>query len=131
MMGQPIQQSAGKQLRAKDLGPFIKGQVRGYDDGAALVTLGYDLEEQFHARFTQWHKAEFVNDQQVLARQLLLQSLQSPLILSLNQIMDQGCRRCEAYLQSSLTSSQSQPQSDVGLPVPDGPRAMMFSLRST
>jgi putative transposase len=45
VMGQTIQQSACKPFGAKDFGPLIEGQVWGYDDGPALVALGYDLEE--------------------------------------------------------------------------------------
>ena len=97
-MGQTIQQCACEPFGTKDLRPFIEGQVRGYDDGSPFITLGYDLEEQFRARFTERHKAQLINDQEVLAGQLLLKALQSPLILSLDQIMDQGCRCCEAYL---------------------------------
>ena len=69
VMGQAIQQCACQPLGAKDLGPLLEGQVRGNDDGPAFVALGYDFKEQFRARFAERHKAQLVNDQQVLAGQ--------------------------------------------------------------
>ena len=53
MMGQPIEESAGKAFFAKGGGPLIEGQVRGDDRRAPLVTLAYQLKEQFGARYAQ------------------------------------------------------------------------------
>ncbi len=65
VMGEPVQQRPGQPLRAEDLGPFVEGQVGGHQDGAPLVALAEDLEEQFRARAGQGYEAEFVDDQQV------------------------------------------------------------------
>jgi hypothetical protein len=77
--------------------------------------LGHDLEEQFRARFTERHKAQLINDQEVLAGQLLLKALQPSLVLRLDQVMHQCGSRCEAHLQPLLTRSQPKSQSDVRL----------------
>jgi len=45
MMGEPVEQSAGQALRAKDLCPFVKRQVAGDQSGAAFVALRDQLEE--------------------------------------------------------------------------------------
>ena len=109
--GRTIQQRAGQAFRTKDFGPFIKGQVRGHDDGAPFVALGYNSKEQFRARFAEGHKAQLVDDQQILAGQLFLKALQPALILSLYQIVHQcRCRR-EADFQPSLARSQPKPLS--------------------
>ena len=49
MVGETVQQRAGAAFRAKHLGPLIERQVGGDQDGAALVALAEDLEEQFRS----------------------------------------------------------------------------------
>ena len=44
---QPVQQGSGEAFRAEGLGPFVEGQVGGHYDGAPLVALAEDLEDQF------------------------------------------------------------------------------------
>ena len=39
VVGQAVEQRAGEPLGAEHLGPFVEGQVRGHQGGAALVTL--------------------------------------------------------------------------------------------
>ena len=81
--------------------------------------MGYDFKEQFRARFAEGHKAQFVNDQQVLACQLFLKALQSPLILGFNQVMDQCCRRCEANLEADIMGSDLLHADDTPIRVLD------------
>ena len=47
VVGEAVQQRAGQSLRSEHLGPLVEGQVGGHQDGAALVALAEDLEEQF------------------------------------------------------------------------------------
>ena len=47
MVGEAVQQCSGEPFRAKDLGPLVEGKVGGHQDGATLVALAEDLEEQF------------------------------------------------------------------------------------
>ena len=47
VVGEPVQQRAGEALRTKQFGPFAEGEVGGDQDGAPLVALAEDLEEQF------------------------------------------------------------------------------------
>ncbi len=49
-MGEPIQQRAGEAFRAKDFRPLVERGIGGYEDGAPLVALAEDLEEQFRPR---------------------------------------------------------------------------------
>ena len=73
MVGEPVQQRAGEALRAEDLGPFVEGQIGGHHDGAPLVALAEDLEEEFRAGGGQGDEAQFVDDQQVELGQIPLQ----------------------------------------------------------
>ena len=47
VVGEPVQQRAGEALRTKQFSPFVEGEVGGDQDGAPLVALAEDLEEQF------------------------------------------------------------------------------------
>ena len=73
---QPFQQRSGEPFRAEDLGPFVEGQVGGHQDGAPLVALAEDLEEQFRPGPGQWDEAQFVDDQQIRTGKLTLQAEQ-------------------------------------------------------
>ena len=55
----------GEALRAEDLGPFVEGQIGGDHDGAPLVALAEEPEEQLGRGAEQGHKTQFVYDQQV------------------------------------------------------------------
>ena len=51
VMGEPVQQRPGEALRSEDLGPFVERQVGGDQDGASLVALAEDLEQQYRPRW--------------------------------------------------------------------------------
>ena len=72
VVGEAVQQRAGQPLRTEDFGPFVERQVGGDQDGASLVALAEDLEQQFRPGRGQGHEAQFVDDQQVEPRQLSL-----------------------------------------------------------
>ena len=72
VVGETVQQRSGQALRPEHLGPFVEGQVGGDQDGAPLVALAEDLEEEFRAGGGQGDEAQFVDDQQVQARALSL-----------------------------------------------------------
>ena len=67
-MGEPVQQCPGEALRTEDLGPFVEWQVGGDQDGAPLVALAEDLEEQIRPG-----GGHFVDEQQAEAGQLPLE----------------------------------------------------------
>ena len=84
MMGEPVEQSAGQAFGAEDLGPLLKRQIAGDQRGAAFVALAEDLEQQLGAGFRQRHEAQFIDDEQLVGGQLLLESSQIFLIASLD-----------------------------------------------
>ena len=73
---QPVQQRSGEPFRAEDLDPLVEGQVGGHHDGAPLVALAEDLEEQFRPGPGQGHEAQFFDDQQIRTGKLTLQAEQ-------------------------------------------------------
>ncbi len=72
VVGETVQQRAGEAFRAKYFGPLIEGKVGGDQDGAPLLALAEDLEEQFRSGGGQRDDTQLVDDQQVQARQLSL-----------------------------------------------------------
>ena len=115
MVGEAVQQCPGEPFRAKDLGPLVEGQVGGHQDGASLVALAEDLEEQFRAGGGQRHEAQLVDDEQIEAGQLPLQVEQSAVVPGLHEFVDQGRGGGETHRHSPLAGSQAQSQGDVGL----------------
>lgn len=63
MVREAVEQRTSQSLAAEDARPFVKGQIRSDDGGAAFVTLREGLEEQFGSCRRQRHVAELVNDQ--------------------------------------------------------------------
>ena len=80
VVGQAVQQCAGETLRPEDFRPLVEGQVGGDQDGAPLVALAEDLEEEFRAGGGQGHEAQLVDDQQPEAGQLPLEVEQSAVV---------------------------------------------------
>ena len=115
MVGEPVQQCAGQTFRAEYPGPFVERQVGGHQSGAALVTLAEHLEQQFGAGFTERNKAGFVDDQQAVFSQLLLEAQQAFLVSGLHQLVNQGGGRGEAHREPLLAGCQTKAESDMGL----------------
>ena len=84
--GEAVRQRAGEGFRAEGPGPLAEGQVGGHQDGAPLIALAEDLEEQFRAGGGERHEAQFVGDQQVEPGELPLQIEQAPLIPGLHPL---------------------------------------------
>ena len=80
VVGEPVQQRAGEAFRTEHLGPLIERQVGGDQDGAPLVALAEDLEEEFRSGGGQGDEAQFVDDQQSEAGQIPLEVEQPPLM---------------------------------------------------
>ena len=115
MVGDAVEQGAGEPLGAEDLGPFVEGQVAGDQRRGAFVALADGLEEQLGAGLRQRHIAQFVDDQQFIGGQLLLEAQQVLFVAGLDQFADQRGGGDEANAMAALTSGQTQRQGDVRL----------------
>ena len=71
VVDEAVQQGLGESLRPEDLGPFVAGKVGGDQDGAALVALAEDLEEQLRPGGGQGDESQLVDDQLVQAGKVL------------------------------------------------------------
>src|SRR5262245_66464793 len=66
VVGQAIEQRAGQSLGSEHASPLVERQIGGDNDGAALVTLAEDLEQELRAGCRQRDTAEFIDDQQLV-----------------------------------------------------------------
>ena len=82
---------------------------------AAFVALAEHLEEQFGAGLGQRHEAQFIDDEQFVAGDLLLEAEQLLLVAGLDQLADQGGGGGEAHAMAALAGSQAESQGDVRL----------------
>jgi len=114
-MGQPVEQGASKALVAEGGGPFVEGQVRSDDGGAAFVPLADQLKQQLGARLGERHEAEFIDDQELDGRQLLLQAQQTPLVPGLDHLMHDGRRGDETGLDPVLAGGEPKGDGDMRL----------------
>ena len=117
VVGEPVQQRSGEPFRAEDLGPLIEGQIGGDQDGAPLVALAEDLEEEFRSGGGQGDEAQFVDDQQVQAGQLALQVEQASFVPGLHQLMHQGGGGGEAHGQSPQAGQERAPHHPGSAPM--------------
>src|SRR3546814_15998920 len=87
------------------------------------LTLGDQLEQQFGAGLGERHKAQFVDDEQLVSGHLLLEAQKTALVAGLHHFADQRCRGGEAHRQSFLACCKSEPQRYVRLSVACWPQS--------
>ncbi len=102
MVGQAVEKRAGEALIAERRGPLVEGQVRGDDRGAAFVALADQLEQEFRPGARQRHEAQFIDDQQLIGGERLLQAQQALLVLRLDHLVHDGGGRGEAGLHAAV-----------------------------
>jgi hypothetical protein len=106
-MREAVEERAGEPLGAEHGRPLFERQIARDQRPASLVALAEDLEQQFGPGRREWHIAEFVDDQQLVAG--VMKPTDRP------------------FWQAAKPS----PSAMWLLPVPLLPTAMMFSRRST
>ncbi|EJU11798.1 hypothetical protein LH128_17032 [Sphingomonas sp. LH128] len=70
-MGEPVEQRGGHLGIAEHLCPFAEAEVGGDDDAGALVELAEQVEQQRSARGAERQIPQFVEDDEVEAKQAL------------------------------------------------------------
>jgi hypothetical protein len=62
-MSEPVKQGTGESLGAKDLGPFLEGQVGGKHETMMLIGPADDFKEQFGSGFGERNVSQFIDHQ--------------------------------------------------------------------
>ena len=96
-MGEPVQPGSGQAFGAEDFGPLFKGQVRGDQEADTLIGTADHIEEELGPGLGEGHEAQFVEDDQVLAFQLLDESVKGSLLSALQKMGDQAGDGEESY----------------------------------
>ena len=76
-MCEPIQEGAGETFGAKDLGPLLEGEVGGEHEALLLVRSTDHLEEEFGAGLGEGHISQLIEEQEMKALQLFVETLES------------------------------------------------------
>ena len=114
VVGEAVEESAGKPLGAEHLGPFVEGQIGGDQGRAPLVALAEHLEQQLGAGLRQRHEAEFVDDQKLVGGELLLEPQQLLVIAGLDEFVDQRGGGDEADREALLAGRQAETEGRCG-----------------
>lgn len=88
-MGQSVQQRARQAFAAHHFGPLFEWQIRRDDHARSLVGPADHIKEQFGSRLGKGHVAQFVEDQQVVAFELSLETLEPALFTLFEELGDQ------------------------------------------
>ena len=89
LVSDAIQQAGGESLIAKKLSPLPKRQIGGENDGDALMQGRTELKKQLCARRRKGDIAQFVEDDELVAKRLIEKTCQSLLILSLMEFVNE------------------------------------------
>ena len=107
MVGDAVEERASEAFAGEHRGPFLEGQVGGYDGGAVLVAPAEDVEQELAAGLREGHVSELVDDQQADLGELVLEAEQPLLVARLDQFMDQIGGRGEAHAEALLADSMT------------------------
>jgi hypothetical protein len=87
-----IKQSASESFRAEDLCPFFERQIAGDHQAVVFIGLADDLEEQLCAGLGEWNIAQLIQNEQMKALQLFVQTLKASFFPAFQQLGYQcGC----------------------------------------
>src|SRR5215831_15835254 len=132
-MGGAEPRAAARAWRAPRIFPAVSTVASSLPVGltcGAVVACSVTLAEELRAGCRQRYIAEFVDDQQLVGRQLTLEAEQSLLVSGLDQLVDHSGRGSEADRQTFLTGGEPQSESNVRLPgaaVADSDRILLAS----
>ena len=85
-VSEPVKQGAGEPLGAKDLGPFLEGQVGGHHEAVMFIGPADDLKEQFGSRLRERNVSQFIDDQEMESLKLFVQPLQSFFLTAFHEL---------------------------------------------
>lgn len=86
-MGEPVQQSHGELLVAKDSNPFAESKVGGDQRGFAFVAFGKQVEEKLSTDPIKRDKAKLIDNQELDSEQLAAQGEQVSAVAGLDKLL--------------------------------------------
>jgi hypothetical protein len=127
-VSEPVKQCTGESLGAKDLGPFLEGQVGGYHEAVMLIGPANDFEEQLGPGLGERDISQFIDDQEMESLELFMQSLKPFFLPALHELSDQigGC--IESNVSSLSTRRKRQGTDQMRFTGSGVPMSNTFSL---
>ena len=112
MVGEPVEQCAREPFGAEQLGPFLEGEIAGHKSRSAFVSLAEGLEEQFGTGLGQRHEAQFIDDENLVAGQKLLEAQKMLFVArsKVSRVLTTGnfaCRMRRSVARRSRSSNSS------------------------
>jgi hypothetical protein len=125
-VGEAVEQGAGETLGAEDLGPVLKGEIGGNHQTLAFVSAADYLEEEFCPCLGKRHVPQFVQHEELLAFQLLLESLERPVFSALQELSDQPVTVEKRTRCPCMQAENARAHARCVLPVPLLPISAIF-----
>jgi hypothetical protein len=113
VMGQAIQQGSREGGVAEHLHPVAELEIGGDDESQARVQAGAELEQQLRPVGREGDEAQLIQDDELVSARLGDEALDLVLILSRQQVVDQGGGVVEADAMALTTSTHGQRRGDV------------------
>jgi hypothetical protein len=113
-VSEPVQQGPGESFGAKDLGPFLEGQVGGHQEAVMLIGPADHLKEQFGSGLGEGNISEFINDQEMESLELFEQSLESFFFPAFYELSHKVGGGIEANASALGTSGKGQGTDQMG-----------------
>ena len=88
-VGEAIKESSCEPLGPEDLGPVFEGEIGSDHEALAFIGATDYLEEELSPCLGKRHISQFVQDQEVLAFQLLVESPECPIFPAFQKLGDQ------------------------------------------
>jgi hypothetical protein len=114
VMGQPIQHGGGHLGVAEDLRPIGEGEVGGDQQRRVLIELADQMEQQLAAGLAERQIAEFVDDDEIVAQQLLGQAATATGRLFLFELVDQIDQVEEASSRAGADDGRGHGDAEMG-----------------
>lgn len=115
MVDDAVDNRGGEFVAGEDSAPFAEFEVGGEDDAAAFVGTGDDLVEQARAVDVEGNVAEFIEDNQVGAAQVLEDLVEAAGAFGLAQLQDEFGGLAEAHGPAFLDGLDAQGGGQMGL----------------
>lgn len=115
MVDDAVDDRGGEFVVGKDGAPFAEFDVGGEDDTASFIGAGDDLVEQAGAVDVEGHVAEFIEDDQIGAGQVLEDLIETAGAFGLAQLQDEFGGLAEAHGPAFLDGLDAQGGGQMGL----------------
>ena len=115
VMGEPVEHGDGHLGIAEHLGPVGECQVGGDQQRGVLVELADQVEQQLATGLAEWQVAEFIDDDEIVAQQLLGETSTASGGLLLFELVDQIDEVEEAAASPGADDRRGDADTEMGL----------------